>query len=169
MEEDPEAEALLRRLDIRPDQTPVVIWRGEVLRNPSTAELARTIGLRAPTTAEATFDLVIVGSGPAGLAAAVYGASEGLTTIALDATATGGQAGTSSRIENYLGFPSGISGRSWPTELSCRPRSSARASACLPGRPHLVASTGATWSNSTTEEPFRAAPFSSPPVPATVA
>ena len=110
MEEDQEAEALLREVGVTPEETPVVIWRGrEVLRNPSNAELARRIGLRA-SSPEGICDLVVVGTGPSGLAAAVYGASEGLETVALDAVATGGQAGTASKIENYLGFPSGISG-----------------------------------------------------------
>jgi thioredoxin reductase (NADPH) len=110
LEEDREAEALLRELGISPQETPVVIWSEHVLRNPSNAELARAIGLPAPGPAETACDLVIVGAGPAGLTAAVYGASEGLAAVALDAVATGGQAGTSSRIENYPGFPSGISG-----------------------------------------------------------
>jgi thioredoxin reductase (NADPH) len=86
------------------------------LRNPSNEELARSLGLRAPTPPDTIWDLVVVGSGPAGLAASVYGASEGLTTMAVDAVATGGQAGTAPRIENYLGFPSGISGQ----ELTAR-------------------------------------------------
>ena len=111
LEKDKEAEALLRQFGVAPDETPVVIWRGEqVLRNPSNAELARAIGLPAPRPGGAVCDLVIVGAGPAGLAAAVYAASEGLATVTLDAIATGGQAGTSPRIENYPGFPSGISG-----------------------------------------------------------
>ena len=111
LEEDDEADALVRQLGVRPDETPIVIWGGElVLRNPSTAGLARAIGLAAPLVTYADYDLVIVGAGPAGLAAAVYGASEGLFTACLDAIATGGQAGTSSRIENYLGFPAGLSG-----------------------------------------------------------
>jgi thioredoxin reductase (NADPH) len=112
LEEDKEAEALLRRLGVRPEETPVVILRGEqVLRNPSNGELARSLGLRPPPAPPGTiWDLVVVGAGPAGLAASVYGASEGLTTMAVDSVATGGQAGTSPRIENYLGFPSGISG-----------------------------------------------------------
>ena len=111
LERDNEAEALLRQLGIRPEETPVVIWRGEqVLRNPSNIELARVIGLPAPAPGGDRCDVVIVGAGPAGLAAAVYAASEGLATVTLDAVATGGQAGTSSRIENYPGFPSGISG-----------------------------------------------------------
>ncbi|WP_329459983.1 FAD-dependent oxidoreductase [Streptomyces sp. NBC_01497] len=111
LEKDKEAEALLRRFSIRPEETPVVIWKGEqVLRNPSNAELARLIGLPAPSPEDGRCDVLVVGAGPAGLAASVYGASDGLSTVTVDAVATGGQAGTSSRIENYLGFPSGISG-----------------------------------------------------------
>ncbi|HMJ35864.1 MAG TPA: FAD-dependent oxidoreductase [Baekduia sp.] len=111
LEEDGAAEQLLQGMSVRPDQTPVVVWHGRVLRNPSPQELARAIGLGESVDDKVTVcDLVVVGAGPAGLAAAVYGASEGLDTAALDAVATGGQAGTSSRIENYLGFPSGISG-----------------------------------------------------------
>ena len=117
LEDDEEAEALLKGLGVAPEETPVVIWRGnEVLRNPSNEELAETIGLRERSVAEDVWDLLVVGTGPAGLAAAVYGASEGLGTVALDAVATGGQAGTSPKIENYLGFPSGISG----AELAAR-------------------------------------------------
>jgi thioredoxin reductase (NADPH) len=111
LEEDKSAEALLRRLGISAEETPVVLLGGtNVLRNPSNAELARAIGLPVGVSRETLCDLVVVGAGPAGLAASVYGASEGLTTITLDAIATGGQAATSSRIENYLGFPAGISG-----------------------------------------------------------
>jgi thioredoxin reductase (NADPH) len=95
---------------VPPHQTPVVLWHGEILRNPTAYELAHAIGLPEPPMALAVCDLVVVGAGPAGLAAAVYGASEGLATVALDAVATGGQAATSSRIENYLGFPAGLSG-----------------------------------------------------------
>jgi thioredoxin reductase (NADPH) len=109
-DEDDEAAALLRELDVPPDQTPVVVWHGEVLRNPGNAQLAACLGLPDPTTPTEVCDLLVVGAGPAGLAAAVYGASEGLETITLDRVATGGQAATSSRIENYLGFPAGISG-----------------------------------------------------------
>lgn len=87
-----------------------MIWKGRtVLRNPSNAELARLISLRT-LPARGACDIVVVGAGPAGLAAAVYGASEGLSTVVLDAVATGGQAATSTQIENYLGFPAGISG-----------------------------------------------------------
>jgi thioredoxin reductase (NADPH) len=111
LEKDSDAETLLRELGVSPDETPVVIYNGsEVLRNPSNVELARLFGLPVPEPRDGVVDLLVVGAGPAGLAASVYGASEGLQTIALDAIATGGQASTSSRIENYLGFPAGISG-----------------------------------------------------------
>jgi thioredoxin reductase (NADPH) len=111
LEEDPEAEATLRALGIPPDQTPVVIWKGQaVLRNPSTTELAELLGLREEAPPRDAHDILVVGAGPAGLAVAMTAASEGLSTIVLDAISTGGQAGTSSQIENYLGFPAGISG-----------------------------------------------------------
>jgi thioredoxin reductase (NADPH) len=111
LDRDATAEALLRHLGIGPEETPVVICRRDcVLRNPSSAELAKVIGLPTPKPSDEVYDLLIVGAGPAGLAAAVYGASEGLHTIVLDGTATGGQAGLSTRIENYLGFPAGLSG-----------------------------------------------------------
>jgi thioredoxin reductase (NADPH) len=111
LESDPGAEALLRRLGFEPSDCPIVLLGPErVLRNPSNAEIARALGLRAPSSAETTCDLIVVGAGPAGLAAAVYSASEGLSTVTPEALATGGQAGTSSMIENYLGFPAGISG-----------------------------------------------------------
>jgi thioredoxin reductase (NADPH) len=101
---------MLTRLGVSPAETPIVIVYGRLLRNPSNSELATVIGLPAPSTLQASCDLLVVGSGPAGLSAAVYAASEGMQVIALDGVATGGQAGLSSRIENYLGFPSGISG-----------------------------------------------------------
>jgi len=110
LEKDPQAEAVLRELGVGPEDTPVVMWGKQLLRNPSNAELARAIGLAAPTAEETICDLVVVGAGPAGLGAAVYGASEGLETVVVDAVAPGGQAETSPRIENYLGFPAGISG-----------------------------------------------------------
>jgi thioredoxin reductase (NADPH) len=110
LETDPSAERLLRELGLGPDDTPIVLYRDRLLRNPSTAELAATFGLREFPAGEEVCDLVVVGAGPAGLAAAVYGASEGLDTAVLDAVATGGQAARTSSIENYLGFPSGISG-----------------------------------------------------------
>lgn len=110
LEDNRAAESLLRQLGVGPEETPVVLWRDRVLRGPSPAELAELIGLRARRDVPTVCDLLVVGSGPAGLAAAVYGASEGLATVAIDGVATGGQAATSSRIENYLGFPAGISG-----------------------------------------------------------
>jgi len=110
LEEDPQAETLLRQMGVRPDETPVVIWRDLVLRNPSNSDLARALGQPLPVSDVTLFDLLVIGGGPAGLAASVYGASEGLSTLMLEGVAPGGQAGSSSRIENYLGFPSGISG-----------------------------------------------------------
>src|SRR5215211_4133979 len=105
------AEALLERFGAKPSETPVAIWQGkDVLKNPTTPELGRTMGLKVDLPRERTYDLVVVGAGPAGFGAAVYGASEGLSTLALESVALGGQAGTSSRIENYLGFPAGLSG-----------------------------------------------------------
>jgi thioredoxin reductase (NADPH) len=102
---------MLEQFGVAPEDTPIVIVYGRLLRNPSNAELAAAIGLPAPSAAAAaSCDLIVVGAGPAGLSAAVYGASEGMQVIVLDGVATGGQAGTSSRIENYLGFPTGISG-----------------------------------------------------------
>jgi thioredoxin reductase (NADPH) len=110
LEDDEQADALLRVFGVTPAETPVVVWGEVVLRNPTNAELAATLGLGSRGAPPPMCDLVIVGGGPAGLAAAVYGASEGLDTQAIDAVAFGGQAATSSRIENYLGFPTGISG-----------------------------------------------------------
>ena len=111
VENDPVAESILRQFQIRPDETPVVVWKGtEILRNPSNADLARVLGIGDERDPEGRYDLVIVGAGPGGLAAAVYGASEGLKTLMVEAVATGGQAGMASRIENYLGFPAGLSG-----------------------------------------------------------
>jgi thioredoxin reductase (NADPH) len=110
LEDDEETDALLAAVGVCPNETPVLIGADGVLRNPTNAELARVLGLGAHGTPPPLCDLVIIGGGPAGLAAAVYGASEGLDTQAIDSVAFGGQASTSSRIENYLGFPSGISG-----------------------------------------------------------
>jgi thioredoxin reductase (NADPH) len=112
VQDDPEAEQLLTAsgTSAAPERMPVVLTQaGKVLESPSNMDLAAQIGLR--TRAELPFyDLIIVGGGPAGLAAAVYGASEGLRTVLVEARAPGGQAGESSRIENYLGFPAGLSG-----------------------------------------------------------
>ncbi|MET0974488.1 MAG: FAD-dependent oxidoreductase [Leifsonia sp.] len=110
VEEDPAAEAIVRRIGLGVDETPVVIVSGSrILRNPSIVEVSRALGLRT-SRPPATTDLLVVGAGPAGLAATVYAASDGLSVVLSDAIATGGQAARSARIENYLGFPSGISG-----------------------------------------------------------
>jgi thioredoxin reductase (NADPH) len=107
-----DAAAFVRGFSVTPDDLPVVVLGGgAVLRRPSNAELADALGLTEDLSGEQVFDLAVVGAGPAGLAAAVYGASEGLRTVVVEAMAPGGQAGTSSRIENYLGFPTGISGQ----------------------------------------------------------
>jgi thioredoxin reductase (NADPH) len=108
---DPEAKALIERFHVDPGQLPIVLCPGgELLRNPSENELARCIGLVGPIDPNRVYDVAIVGAGPAGLAAAVYAASEGLSVLVLDCRAFGGQAGASARIENYLGFPTGITG-----------------------------------------------------------
>ena len=107
---DPQVEALLGHFGIPAPDLPVVIATGTVLRRATPAHVAGYLGLTVDSLPEHSFDLVVVGGGPAGLAAAVYGASEGLRTLGVEMTAPGGQAGMSSRIENYLGFPMGISG-----------------------------------------------------------
>jgi thioredoxin reductase (NADPH) len=108
---DPAAAVLLAHHQAAASETPVVVMRGgEVLRQPSNADLARAAGVGTGPVAGLTYDVAIIGAGPAGLAAAVYGASEGLSTALVDALAVGGQIGTTSRIENYLGFPVGITG-----------------------------------------------------------
>ena len=110
-DDDPEAKALIDRFQVDPGQLPIVICPGgQLLRNPSEDQLARCIGLVRPIDADHLYDLAIVGAGPAGLATSVYAASEGLSVLMLDCRSFGGQAGASSRIENYLGFPTGISG-----------------------------------------------------------
>jgi thioredoxin reductase (NADPH) len=106
---DAESAQMLDWLEIPRSETPVLVHATNVMRNPSPAQVARSLGLRAEVEGQ-RFDLVVLGAGPAGLAAAVYGGSEGLRTFVAEAWAPGGQAGTSTRIENYLGFPSGISG-----------------------------------------------------------
>jgi thioredoxin reductase (NADPH) len=107
---DPQVGDVLQGFGIAANELPVVIAAGTVLRNPTPGELSSYLGLTVDNLPQRSFDLVIVGGGPAGLAAAVYGASEGLRTLGIEKTAPGGQAGSSSRIENYLGFPMGISG-----------------------------------------------------------
>ncbi|MGP0091386.1 MAG: FAD-dependent oxidoreductase [Xanthobacteraceae bacterium] len=110
-ETDAEAKALIERFHVDPGQLPIVLCPGgQLLRNPSETELARCIGLVGPISPDRVYDVAVVGAGPAGLATAVYAASEGLSVLVLDCRAFGGQAGASARIENYLGFPTGITG-----------------------------------------------------------
>jgi thioredoxin reductase (NADPH) len=119
--EDPAAAALLDALD--PGEVPLVRLPGGIeLRNPTAGEVSRALGIGLDLAPREEVDLVIIGGGPAGLGAAVYGASEGLETLVVESTVLGGQAGTSRRIENYLGFPAGISG----TELTSRAIAQAR-------------------------------------------
>ena len=110
--DDPEAAALLERYASRPTELPLVVCPdGSLLENPTEADLARALGMLRVDAPDRTYDVAIVGAGPAGLSTAVYAASEGLSVIVFDARAFGGQAGASARIENYLGFPEGISGQ----------------------------------------------------------
>ena len=108
---DADAQALLQRFHVERDELPIVLCPGgQLLRNPGEAQLGRCLGLVGPLDPARAYDVAIVGAGPAGLAAAVYAASEGLSALVLDCRSFGGQAGASARIENYLGFPTGISG-----------------------------------------------------------
>lgn len=112
LERDAEVERLMTAFNIEANEIPVVICRGKtVLRNPSNRELAQCLGFNESVDRKHIRDLVVIGAGPAGLAAAVYGASEGLDVLVIETNAPGGQAGSSSRIENYLGFPMGVSGQ----------------------------------------------------------
>jgi thioredoxin reductase (NADPH) len=112
LERDPDVQNLLDNFQISASEIPVLICRGQlVLRNPSNQQIADCLGFNEAINQTNVRDLVVIGAGPSGLAAAVYGASEGLDVLVLEATSPGGQAGSSSRIENYLGFPTGISGQ----------------------------------------------------------
>jgi thioredoxin reductase (NADPH) len=123
LDRDPGAQELLDRFSVSIADVPVLLCRGKsVLRNPSNRQIAECLGLNDPLDPTKVRDLVVVGAGPAGLAAAVYGASEGLDVLVLESSAPGGQAGASSRIENYLGFPMGVSGQ----ELTARAHTQAQ-------------------------------------------
>ncbi|MFZ0511718.1 MAG: FAD-dependent oxidoreductase, partial [Candidatus Nitrosopolaris sp.] len=109
---DPDVQKLLDSFQVSASEIPVLICRGQaVLRNPSNQQIANCLGFNESVDQTKVRDLVVIGAGPSGLAAAVYGASEGLDVLLLETTSPGGQAGSSSRIENYLGFPTGISGQ----------------------------------------------------------
>jgi thioredoxin reductase (NADPH) len=117
LDRDEGVQALLDQYQIGPRDVPVVLYRGEiVLRNPTNEAVADCLGFNESVDLDTVRDVVIVGAGPSGLGAAVYAASEGLDTLVIETTAPGGQAGSSSRIENYLGFPNGVSGQ----ELAAR-------------------------------------------------
>ena len=110
LEAEPQVHQLLQQFGASEDDTPVVAWGSKLLlRNPSNRALAEALGIRQPLE-QVVYDLIVVGAGPAGLAAAVYAASEGLNTVVLERLGPGGQAGRSMRIENYLGFPTGVTG-----------------------------------------------------------
>ncbi len=110
LDNDPGSEDMIARLGVGPDDVPVVVCRGSVLKNPTNREIAQCLGFNESIDQTHVRDLVVIGAGPSGLAAAVYGSSEGLDVLVLESSGPGGQAGSSSKIENYLGFPTGISG-----------------------------------------------------------
>ena len=112
LDRDPDVQKLLDSFQISASEIPVLICRGQVvLRNPTNQQIANCLGFNESVDQTKVRDLVVIGAGPSGLAAAVYGASEGLDVLLLETSSPGGQAGSSSRIENYLGFPTGISGQ----------------------------------------------------------
>ncbi|GAA3889012.1 FAD-dependent oxidoreductase [Sphingomonas limnosediminicola] len=109
--EDSCAQTLVERFNVSEDELPIVLCpSGQLLRNPTESQLGRCVGLVGPVDGNKLYDVVVIGAGPAGLATSVYAASEGLSVLAVDCRSFGGQAGASARIENYLGFPTGISG-----------------------------------------------------------
>jgi len=135
LDRDREAQEMFDRFHVGVADVPVVICRGNALRNPTNARIAECLGFNDNVDASRACDLIIVGAGPAGLAAAVYGASEGLDVLVLESNVPGGQAGSSSRIENYLGFPTGIAG----LELTARAHAQAQKFGA-----HILVAKGAT-------------------------
>jgi thioredoxin reductase (NADPH) len=127
LESDGESRALLGALGVNADDCAVLVRMNSVLRRPRVEDVADVLGLRAQVDGR-DFDVVIVGAGPAGLASAVYAASEGLSTLIVDEFAPGGQAGTSARIENYLGFPTGLPGSELARRATLQAASSGRSS-----------------------------------------
>ena len=112
VDRDPDVKTMLEQFKVTPNDVPIVICRGDlVLKNPSDFEVAECLGFNRAVALDVGRDVIVCGAGPAGLAAAVYAASEGLDVLVIEASAPGGQAGSSSKIENYLGFPTGISGQ----------------------------------------------------------
>lgn len=157
LDRNPEAQDLLDRFHISIDEVPVLICRGTtVLRNPANQQIADCLGFNEPIDQSLVRDLVVIGAGPSGLAAAVYGASEGLDVLVLESTAPGGQAGSSSRIENYLGFPTGVSGQ----ELAGRAYAQAQKFGA-----HVLIARGATHLTCD-RKPYAVAVDGGPPVPA---
>ena len=123
---DEEARALIERMGIHSNELPLMVCPdGTILKQPTEAQAGACLGITPDLDETIVYDVAVVGAGPAGLAAAVYGASEGLSVIVLDQRAFGGQAGASARIENYLGFPTGISGQALAGRASPRRRNSA--------------------------------------------
>jgi thioredoxin reductase (NADPH) len=125
LERDSDVQNLLDSFQVSASEIPVLICRGQlVLRNPSNQQIADCLGFNESINQTQVRDLVVIGAGPSGLAAAVYGASEGLDVMVLETSSPGGQAGSSSRIENYLDFPQGSQVRTWQLERTCRLKSS---------------------------------------------
>ena len=165
-----QAEGLLARLGVAAAETPVVIASdGEILRNPSSAELGEALGLGSPAAPPELCDVVVVGAGPAGLSAALYAASEGLAIQGVEAVATGGQAGTSSRIENYLGFPAGISGNELTQRAFIQAGKFGARLTTPAERSRCIASRGDTRSSCPTGSRSRVGRWSSPREPSIAA
>jgi thioredoxin reductase (NADPH) len=150
LEADPSAEAALRQVGLAPKDTPLVIVHGRLLRNPGNAELAAAVGLPAPAGTQASCDLLVVGSGPAGLSAAVYGASEGMRVIALDGTATGARPAPPHASRTTSGSHRASPAPSSRTGRSCRRGSSAPGSRCPPRPPPSSRPTATTGCTSAT-------------------